>query len=53
MNTIVNAKGEIVTYIISDAEAVRFWREYGEPGDRLGDTGELMSEVDKILGLEP
>jgi hypothetical protein len=36
----------------SDAECVRWWQREGQPDDRL-DTGELMSEVEEILRLEP
>lgn len=36
----------------SDAECVRWWQREGDPEDRL-DTGELMSDVEEILRLEP
>jgi hypothetical protein len=37
----------------SDAECVRWWQREGCDGDVLGDTGELMSDVEAELGLEP
>lgn len=37
---------------LSDAECVRWWQEFGRRGDYLEETGEPMSEVAIILGLD-
>jgi hypothetical protein len=49
---VCNDAGEVVHKFDSDAEAVRWWMDYGRPGDRLEDTDELLSEVAAQLGLD-
>lgn len=53
MPCVVDGNGAIVFRGRSDAECVRWWRNEGEPEDRMYETGELMSELADILRLEP
>lgn len=48
---IVNVAGEVVATAGSDTEAVRWWLENGRTGDRLADTGELVSSVAELLEI--
>ena len=52
MPNVLDRHGAVVYRCSSDAEACRWWRREGEPGDRLEDTGELISDVAKQLRLE-
>ena len=52
MPWVIDKNGVRVEFFSSDAEAVRWWRNDGEAGDRLEDTGELLDEVDESIGLE-
>jgi hypothetical protein len=49
---VIDSQERVVFRGKSDAECVRWWQREGQPGDRL-DTGELMSDVEEILRLEP
>lgn len=52
MPNVICSDSSVVFHGESDAQCVRWWSLEGEPGDRLEDTGELMSEVEEILGLD-
>lgn len=52
MPRIMNDAHEAVATVVSDAEAVRWWRENGRPGDYLEDTDELLRDLDDQLGLD-
>lgn len=52
MPRVMNEAMEAVFVGSSDAECVRWWQEFGRSGDYLEDTGEPMSEVAIILGLD-
>lgn len=49
---VYDVNNQVVFQGQSDAECVRWWQREGEPRDLL-ETGELMSEVEEILRLEP
>lgn len=52
MVSLCNQDGIVIMEFRSDAEAVRWWRERGRSGDRIKETGELLSDVDALLRLE-
>ena len=48
---VCNDAGEVVYKADSDAEAVRWWMEWGRPGDYLQDTDELLKDLAEQLDL--
>lgn len=52
MPNVINHQGFIRFRGLSDAECVRWWREWGNENDRLEDTGESMWILDEELGLD-
>lgn len=52
MINICNEAGEVVYRAGSDAEACRWWRNDGLPGDYFEETGEPVEAIAALLGLD-